>query len=160
MRKLLLAFSMAAVAVMGVLMPATASAEAAPVQPMVSINADPDVELQLAVAGTLPSRSRLECRSYPNVEICYEKGGDSWWVQDQNSDDHASAGVYWMNHLNHTGGDLYRHGYCMTSLGKGNWGYCNKNYYEDSRLYGISCTWNRNASNIIYCNNQEGNRYQ
>ena len=160
MRKLLLALSMATVAVMGVLMPASASAQTMPVQATPAAAADVDYELNFAVAGTPPPKSQMECRSYPDVEICWEPAGDHWWVQDQNSDDGASAGVHWMNFKNHSGGDLYRQGHCMTSLGKGNWGHCNKNYYEDSRLYGNACTWNRNVSNVIVCNNQQSNRYQ
>jgi len=160
MRKLVLALSMAVMAVTGAMAPAVASAETTSVQPTSTVSAAADAELDFAVAGTPPPKSQMECRSYPAVEICYDKAGDYWWVQDQDSTDNASSGVYWMNFLNHTGGDLYREGYCITSLGKGNWGRCNKNYYEDSRLYGLACTWNRSASNVIVCNTDQSNRYQ
>ena len=160
MRKLLLALSMAGVAVMGALMPATASAQTTPAPAMSAAAAEVDAELNFAVAGTPPPKSQMECRSYPAVEICWEPAGDHWWVQDQDSSDNASAGVHWLNFKNHSGGDLYRQGYCITSLGKGNWGHCNKDYYEDSSLYGNACRWNRSASNVIICYNDQSNRYQ
>ncbi|MFJ8960609.1 hypothetical protein ACIRG5_14605 [Lentzea sp. NPDC102401] len=147
MRKLVLAFSMAFLAVMGSMMPASASAEVTSMQAVSEIGAAAD-GIEFAVAGTLPPRSQLTCHSYTAVEICYEKGGDHWWVQDQNSGDASSAGVYWENYRN---GSLYRNGTCITSLGNGNWGQCNKNYYEDSELYGIPCTWNRSAGGDIVC---------
>ncbi|MDX3657352.1 hypothetical protein PV646_08550 [Streptomyces sp. ID05-26A] len=144
MRRLVLAFSMAFLAVMGSMMPASASAEAPPVQAVSDVAAAAD-GIQLAVAGTLPPRSQLTCHSYTAVEICYEKGGDHWWVQDQDSDG-ASAGVYWENLRN---GSLYRNGACISSLGKGNWGQCNKDYYEDSVLNGWPCTWDRSAGGDV-----------
>ncbi|MFD4643079.1 hypothetical protein ACFWN2_37615 [Lentzea sp. NPDC058436] len=154
MRKLVLALSMAFLAVMGSMMPASAAPEVVSVQavPEVGVMAD---GVNFAVAGTLPSRSQLVCHSYTDVEICYEKGGDHWWVQDQDSDG-ESAGVYWQNYRD---GALYRDGWCMTSLGTGNWGQCNKDYYEDSTLYGFPCTWNRSSSNVIECSDT-GYRYQ
>ncbi|MEU3648277.1 hypothetical protein AB0E59_33195 [Lentzea sp. NPDC034063] len=154
MRKLVLAVSMAFLAVMGSLMPATASAEATSVRAVSEIGVAAD-GVEFAVAGTLPPRSELTCHSYTAVEICYEKGGDHWWVQDQDSDG-ASAGVYWENIRN---GSLYRNGTCITSLGKGNWGQCNKDYYEDSVLNGFPCTWNRSTGGDIVCSSS-GYRYQ
>ena len=155
MRKLLLALSMAGVAVMGVLMPATASAQTTQAPAMSAAAAEVDAELNFAVAGTPPPKSQMECRSYPAVEICWEPAGDHWWVQDQDSDS-ASAGVYWRNNRN---GSLYRDGHCITSLGKGKWGQCNKNYYEDSQLYGFPCVWDRSATDVITCS-REGYQYQ
>jgi hypothetical protein len=156
MRKLMLALSMAVVAVLGVLLPATASAETTSVQMVSAAPAAAAAERDFAVAGTLPPRSQLECHSYVAVEICYEKGGDHWWVQDQDSTDSASAGVYWQNHRN---GSLYREGYCITSLGKGKWGHCNKNYYEGSQLYGFPCVWDRSSTDVITCS-RDGYQYQ
>jgi hypothetical protein len=158
MRKLVLALSMAVMAAVG-MTPAVASAEITSV-PAPSVNAAVDAELNIAVAGTPPPKSQMECRSYTQVEICWEKAGDYWWVQDQDSTDKSSAGVWWMNFRNHTGGELYRQGYCITSLGKGNWGRCNKNYYEDSRLYGNPCIWNRPETVNINCDTEKGHRYQ
>ncbi|GHH36964.1 hypothetical protein [Lentzea cavernae] len=152
MRKFVLALSMAFLAVMGSLAPA--SAEVTSVQAVSEIGAAAD-GIEFAVAGTLPPRSQLTCHSYTAVEICYEKGGDHWWVQDQDSDG-ASAGVYWENIRN---GSLYRNGTCITSLGKGSWGQCNKNYYEDSVLNGWPCTWDRGAGGDIECTGP-GYRYQ
>ena len=80
MRKLLLALSMAGVAVMGVLMPATASAQTTQAPAMSAAAAEVDAELNFAVAGTPPPKSQMECRSYPAVEICWEPAGDHWWV--------------------------------------------------------------------------------
>lgn len=154
MRKFMLALSMVTAALIGVLMPTNASAQ---VQAGASVNAAAvDTEWDFAVAGTLPPRSQLVCRSTTPVEICWEKAGDKWWVQDQDSTDHASTGVSWRNERN---GSLYRKGYCITSLGKGNWGYCNKNYYEDSTLSGFPCIWNRSAGDPIDCSTQ-GWRFQ
>ena len=155
MRKLVLALSMAVTAVLGVLLPATASAETMSVQVVTEVSAAADLERDFAVAGTLPPRSQLVCDSYVAVEICYQKSGDKWWVQDQDSD-RASAGVYWQNIRN---GSLYRHGHCITSLGKGNWGSCNKNYYEGSVVNGFPCVWDRNAGSNIICSDT-GYRYQ
>ena len=142
MRKLVLAVSMAVLAVLGAMPPATALAV--------------DFEWDFAVAGTLPPRSQLTCHSIEHVEICWEKAGDHWWVQDQNSNDHASAGVRWFNERN---GSLYRKGYCITSLGKGKWGHCNKDYYENSTLSGYPCVWDRSSGESIDCG-PEGWRYQ
>jgi hypothetical protein len=155
MRKLMLALSMAVVAVMGALLPATASAETTAVQAVSEFSAAAD-GVEFAVAGTLPPRSQLECHSVPAVEICYEKAGDHWWVQDQDSD-HASAGVLWQNFRN---GSLYRQGWCITSLGKGKWGQCNKNYYEGSKLNGFPCIWDRNSSNSEIVCSRDGWTFQ
>ncbi|HUQ57465.1 hypothetical protein [Lentzea sp.] len=155
MRKLVLALSMAVLATVGAMMPASASAEVTSVQAVSEVGAAAD-GVEFAVAGSLPPRSQLECHSYTAVEICYEKGGDHWWVQDQDSSDNASAGVYWENMR---GGSLYRSGFCISSLGNGNWGQCNKNYYEDSVLNGFPCTWNRSTGGDIVCSSS-GYRYQ
>jgi hypothetical protein len=51
-------------------------------------------------------------------------------------------------------------GLCVTSLGKGKWGHCNKNYYEGSQLYGIPCRWDRSASNTAECDTSLSRKYQ
>lgn len=141
--------SMAVLAVVGTAVPASASVseEAVSVQSMSGVAAAADLELDFAVAGSLPARSRLTCNAYSKVEICYEKSGDKWWVRDNDADG-ASAGVLWRNVRN---GANYRSGLCFSSLSAGAWGYCNKNYYEDSSLYGVPCTWNRSAGGDAVC---------
>lgn len=114
-----------------------------------------EYEVNVAVAGTLPPRSQLVCASVPAVEICYQPDGDHWWVQDQAADG-ASAAVHWENFR---GGSLYRYGICVNSLGNGNWGQCNKDYYEDSVLNGFPCVWDRGSGADPVCNSS-GWRFQ
>jgi hypothetical protein len=149
----MLALSMGILALIGVLVPAGASAQTAMAVQAVSTAdaAAVDFEWDFAVAGTPPPRSQLACHSTTPVEICWEKAGDHWWVRDLDSTDNASTGVRWYNDRN---GSLYRKGYCITSLGKGNWGHCNKNYYENSQLSGYPCIWNRSAGHPIDCSTQ------
>ncbi|WP_007023859.1 hypothetical protein [Saccharomonospora iraqiensis] len=114
-----------------------------------------DYELDYAVAGTPPSRSELRCGSVTAVEICYQAYGDRWWIRDLRADG-ASAAVDWDNFRN---GDLYREGMCVTSLGAGEWGQCNKNYYEDSVVNGYPCVWDRSESDYANCSTS-GWRFQ
>jgi hypothetical protein len=90
-------------------------------------------EWDYAVAGTVPDG--LKCASITGAKICYELDGDRWWVKDTSAD-HASAVARWQNYRN---GVLYREGGCRNSLGSGEWGVCNKNYYEDSGVYAKVC---------------------
>jgi hypothetical protein len=131
MRKFLLAFVATVVAVLGLMLPATASADTTTAVRATEVSAAAD-EIDVAVAGTLPPRSQLTCHSVPAVEICYE---------------------------NFRGGSLYRQGICVNSLGKGKWGHCNKNYAENSVLNGFPCIWNRSAGNDAVCN-PNGWRFQ
>lgn len=67
---------------------------------------------------------------------CFEPYGDKIWVYDARSDGHAADG-YWMNWLvDGTTGKwtAYRDGDCWNSLTAGHWGYCNKDFYENSSL--------------------------
>ncbi|WP_017975508.1 hypothetical protein [Actinopolyspora halophila] len=158
-RAILLTLSMTIAAVLGAAVPGIATAEVERASTVSSVTtgvaAAPDAETNYAVAGNLPPRSELVCRSVPAVEICYEASGDHWWVQDQSSDG-ASAVVYWENFR---GGSLYRSGFCVNSLSSGQWGQCNKNYYENSTLNGFPCTWDRSSNENIVCNSS-GWRFQ
>jgi hypothetical protein len=107
--------------------------------------AAPAYELNTAVAGTPPSG--LSCVSATGVTICYEKDGDIWWVKDTKADS-ASAVADWLNYRN---GDLYRQGGCRNALGSGKWGYCNKNYYETSRLVARACVIDYSADYVVGC---------
>ncbi|MGJ7908063.1 hypothetical protein ACOQFL_16480 [Actinopolyspora sp. H202] len=152
-RAILLTLSMTLAAVFGAAIPGVATADVERVAPVSSgatgVEAAADAELNYAVAGNLPPRSELVCHSVPAVEICYEAAGDHWWVQDQASDG-ASAVVYWENLRS---GSLYRSGFCVNSLSSGQWGQCNKNYYENSTLNGFPCTWDRSSNENIICSN-------
>ncbi|WP_298183229.1 hypothetical protein [Saccharomonospora sp.] len=62
--------------------------------------------------------------------------------------DGASAVVYWDNYRD---GELYRYGRCENRLGSGNWGVCNKNYYEGSTLEYQVCVQDFSENRIIRC---------
>jgi len=155
MRKaVLLALSAVFAVVVGALLPGAAAAEetAAPERTMTAVDVGAAaLEVNYAVAGSLPPRSELSCHWRSAVEICYEAYGDRWWVQDQDADG-ASAAVHWFNYRS---GSLYRTGLCVNSLGNGEWGQCNKNYYENSTLYGNPCTWDRSESSSADCWNDQ-----
>ncbi|HEX6345155.1 hypothetical protein [Umezawaea sp.] len=128
MRKIVLALSMAVAAVLGLLAPGTAMAA--------------EYETDYAVVGTPPTGERLRCDDdLFAVTVCLEVSGDRWWVLDNKSDG-ASAVVEWENVRN---ASLYRKGICINSHGLGVWASCNKNYYEDSALFGRAGTWNRSS---------------
>lgn len=157
-RAVLLTLSMIAAALVAFVLPGSAAAaeDTASVRSVTTSDVSAAAyEVNYAVAGSLPPRSELECHSVPAVEICYQAYGDRWWVQDQASDG-ASAAVHWENFR---GGSLYRTGMCVNSLGKGEWGQCNKNYYEDSVLNGFPCVWDRSESPDAVCNSS-GWRFQ
>ncbi|NUT18380.1 MAG: hypothetical protein HOV77_04285 [Hamadaea sp.] len=93
-------------------------------------SAAPTPENDHAVAATVDDV--IYCWSIAGAKACYEYDGDKWWVQDTASDG-MSAVADWRNYLT-ANGDLYRQGKCINSLGYGDWGVCNKNYYETSKL--------------------------
>lgn len=102
-------------------------------------------EVDHAVAGSVPDG--LNCVSITGAKVCYEHDGDKWWVKDT-KEDGASAVAEWVNYRN---GVLYREGSCRNSLGNGKWGYCNKNYYEDSGVYAKVCVVNYSAGGTGTC---------
>jgi hypothetical protein len=163
---MLVAVAAAVTTLMMVMLPSTASAEPSPGDVRAERTADvaADRELDFAVRGTPPSRDEMKCAatSEPGtMEVCYEPAGDRWWVQDLESDG-ASALVYWFNYRD-SGASPYREGFCVNSLGKGVWGQCNKDYYENSRLEGYLCTWDRGSGGIVdhaRCNNNSHTTFQ
>lgn len=130
MRKALLAFTMTSAAAFSLLVPGTALAV--------------DYEYDNGVQGTPPA-TFLCADPVPEVRVCYERGGDKWWVQDRKAD-HKSAIVEWANYRNNS---LYRTGRCVNSHEAGSWASCNKNYYEDSTLQGYQGLWNRSAGDDV-----------
>ncbi|WP_019854254.1 hypothetical protein [Actinopolyspora mortivallis] len=91
--------------------------------------AAPDYEWNKASPGTPPSG--IPCSEpIPGAIACFEPYGDKYWVKDTVADGHSAA-ADWDNYRN---GNWYRQGGCVNSLGKGNWGVCNKNHYEDSTV--------------------------
>lgn len=90
-------------------------------------------ETDTAVAGTPPSG--LPCKSTTGVTVCFEANGDILWVKDTVSDGYAAI-ASWENYLRDTSGNwqFYRHGECDNKLSAGHWGYCNKDFYEDTSL--------------------------
>lgn len=128
------------------LMPATASAAPEPAAADRGGVSAAEYELDIAKAGTPPS-SGLNCRSITGARVCFEHYGDKWWVRDTASDG-ASAVVLWDNYRN---GSLYRQGECQNRLGSGNWGVCNKNYYEDSTLVWTVCVYDVSEGRLVRC---------
>ncbi|MFS8098096.1 hypothetical protein LFM09_13220 [Lentzea alba] len=127
MRKAIVALSMASAAAISVMMPGTALAI--------------EHELNYGTKGGTPPGAAVCTDAKEDVRVCYERGGDKWWVQDRKADG-KSAIVEWANYRN---GSLYRYGRCVNSHEAGSWASCNKNYYEDSTLYGYQGVWNRSA---------------
>lgn len=86
-------------------------------------------EWDIAKKGTRPPG--LECESLHlgpgrRTQTCFEPHGDKIWVLDDYPDGKSATGA-WNNYLN---GSLYRRGACVNKLGDGEWGVCNKNFYE------------------------------
>ncbi|HWO65959.1 MAG TPA: hypothetical protein VNO31_38600 [Umezawaea sp.] len=127
MLKIMYALSTAVTALIGIAAPGTALAV--------------DYETDYAVAGSLPNEFLTCDTPERGVEVCYDVSGDRWWVRD-NSSDGKSAVVDWENYR---GGVLYREGRCVNSHGEGTWASCDKNYYEDSTLWGREGVWNRST---------------
>lgn len=85
-------------------------------------------EWDTASAGSPPSGTT--CVSMTGAKACFEKNGDKWWVEDTKADGH-SATASWTNYLDDGNGyRSYRTGSCVNKLGSGEWGVCNKEYYE------------------------------
>lgn len=97
-------------------------------------------EWDTAVAGTPPQDFSGGCVTMTGAKACFEKNGDKWWVLDTVGDGH-SATASWENWL-YDGVEwvVWRSGSCVNKLGKGNWGVCNKEYYENSTInvYGFA----------------------
>ncbi|SFO95288.1 hypothetical protein SAMN02982918_0937 [Saccharomonospora viridis] len=127
------------------LLPATASAaQEEPVAGKEGVSAAA-YEADRAVKGTVPGG--LGCVAITGAQACFEAYGDKWWVKDTVADG-ASAVVIWDNYRN---GSLYRQGECQNRLGSGNWGVCNKNYYEGSALYFKLCVYDFSEGRAIRC---------
>lgn len=147
-RLTLLAVAAAIAALLLVMLPSTASAE----QSSTPADAYPNgvaaavaTEYNQAVAGTPPSG--LPCIKTTGATACFEAYGDKWWVKDTAADS-ASADAVWQNYRD---GSLYRQGICRNSLGNGEWGVCNKNYYEDSGLRWAACVYDGSEDTLIRC---------
>jgi hypothetical protein len=138
---------LAPAALFGGAAPASAAADTAPAPAHVAsggfgaLDAPDD-----AVPGTPPSG--MECPWTEGVRGCFKKYGDQWWVRDTGTDVTAYAAILWENHLKDASGSwgLYRSGECDNGLGDGQWGVCNKDYYEDSSRnawggYGSRLRW-------------------
>lgn len=129
MRRLVLALMMAVAATIGVVVPGTALAL--------------DLETDYAKLGGSPPASAHCAEPEQKVQVCFERGGDVWWVLDRDTDS-ASALIDWRNYR---GDRLYRVGVCINTHGAGTWASCNKNYYEDSELKGHQAYWDRDKEN-------------
>jgi hypothetical protein len=93
------------------------------------------MEENTAVAGT-PSGFdyNTDCYYGPRATVCFEKTGDKIWVEDVDPDGWAAVG-YWQNFLRDSSGNWnnpWREGRCTNNLTYGHWGYCNKDFYEDT----------------------------
>jgi hypothetical protein len=85
-----------------------------------------------AVAGTPPSFGSGECISTTGGEACFQKHGDKIWVKDTQSDGYPAIGSYENYLWDGSSWQPYRTGDCYNRLTAGHWGYCNKDFYEDS----------------------------
>jgi hypothetical protein len=65
-------------------------------------------------------------------QVCYVPSAERIYVYDAWKDGYAVS-AQWENYLRDPNGNwvLYRRGHCTNSLGFGNWGYCQKNFYQD-----------------------------
>ncbi|MFF9607875.1 hypothetical protein ACF1GY_37465 [Streptomyces sp. NPDC014684] len=72
--------------------------------------------------------------STTGATACFEKYGDKIWIKATASRSDILA--MWENYLRDSSGSWgdfpYREGSCENHLGSGRWGYCNKDFYEDS----------------------------
>jgi hypothetical protein len=118
---------------------------AAVVMPTAASAAD-TYEKNNAVAGNLPSSvSAADCVQTEGAKVCFQSNSDTWWVKDTAADG-ASAEAMWSNWLDgQLDSEAYRSGSCRNTLGNGQWGYCNKNYYEGSSLRAQPAVWDRSA---------------
>lgn len=84
------------------------------------------------VAASSPGLSNSVCQAGPYGKSCFQKYGDKFWVVDTYTNGRGHY-AQWENWL-HNGGTwvLYRQGTCSNDLTTGVWGYCNKEFYEDS----------------------------
>lgn len=84
---------------------------------------------------------------------CYRPYGDYWSIKDTNKDGYRVL-VGWRNYES-DGQTLYRKGACVSTLGAGVWGECNKNYREGSLLKFRVCTANK-YNKVISCSGWYG----
>lgn len=98
-----------------------------------------------AVAGSPPGG--MPCGAIAGATVCWEAGGDRWWVQDTASDG-RSAVSDWLNYVN---GAVHRTGGCRNGLGAGTWGFCNKDYIENSTLLFRECRNEGASPNFTAC---------
>ena len=98
--------------------------------------AEPAFEENYAVYVPIPAVDA--CVEIGDGKACFKKYGDTIIVLDK-VDDSRAVWAQWSNWL--WDGDewqLYRHGYCMTNVNmSGNWGTCNKDFYEDSTYHAL-----------------------
>ncbi|MET9451768.1 hypothetical protein [Streptomyces cinerochromogenes] len=112
------------------LLPGSASAA----NPVTAAPAVQAYEWDTAVSGGTPPQDCLaNAISRTGSEACFERYGDVLWVKDTSADGHSATNS-WDNYLADSGGNwtLYRQGSCVNKLGSGKWGYCNKDFYENS----------------------------
>jgi hypothetical protein len=129
-------------AVTGTPLPAAAASPAAVPHESAVMEAVPAVspyENDTAVYGGDPAQTGIACNQLFDAqdnyaaEVCFHLYGDQVWVYDARGDGHAAIGQ-WSNYLRDADGTWikYREGECRNSLGHGQWGVCNKEFFEDS----------------------------
>jgi hypothetical protein len=89
---------------------------------------------------------------HPHVTVCFRPEGDDIWVLDKLADGHSAVGEWRLR----TTSTVYRTGSCVSQLGKGYWGYCNKDFtgnlqfvYNGARYEGGNLV-DRNLSELAY----------
>lgn len=89
---------------------------------------------------------------HPDVIVCFRPNGDDIFVLDDRADGHSAVGEW---RLDSTGSHR-RTGSCVNQLGKGHWGFCNKDFVEGLRFVYNGARYeggnlvDRNASELSY----------
>jgi hypothetical protein len=125
-------------------------------------------EWDTATAGSPPGG--MTCVSMTGAEACFQKHDDRWWVRDTASDGHSATASWENDVFDGIQWRMYRQGSCVNKLGYGQWGVCNKDYYESgstndlggkgSQLTWQACvydsaggTWHGCSTDIAWVNN-------
>jgi hypothetical protein len=131
LRRVLLAAGLGAV---GILLPlAAAPAQAIP------------YELDQGTLQSSGPPASAVCAQTTGTRVCYEEGGDYWWVRDTKADKSFSTAEW-------TATDYSRYGECQNRLGYGTWARCNKDYKEGlkMRVQGVTIGKTTYYSDPIY----------
>ena len=111
----------AAASILALASPAAAS--------MPSAAASGDDGIAIAVAGSPGGIYDSDCITATGGIACFQRYGDKIWVKHTGSN--LAAATYENYLWDGNSWELYRWGHCWNTLAVGEWGYCNKDFYED-----------------------------